>query len=752
MKIFYSQSTISRSIFCLAASLFFAACGSDTSPDDDHQLPLESCGSNFVENGETCDGHALNGATGQSLGFDMGTLACASSCLEYDTSSCFMADACTPTTCDDAQAECGVVDDGCGGTLYCGGCEGNLNCGEPERPNICVATCQPGCPEGFECNPDGVCTGDADTIIANMPTAQVTLVPRVNGHAPSPTDECNNADYKKAEVGLHSRSSGEARFYKLFCGEDSQTVTVPQDTYRVGVAGMSSSDMPAIFSETHASFLVDADTTIVADMTTVSVRLVVQHDGRAPEPHWGCAIGTPRLAQMMLRNLATGEFEIYDIPCDASPVDIVIPTGTYSVSVKTYFAENIAELPIQTHASITIDADTTLTANIRTAQVSLVAQVDGHTPEPTESCGESNEDLAIIRLESLSDDNIYTYRMPCDGSPRDIIIPQDTYRVWVRGTDAIDMPNRYFETHASFVVDANTTLTANMPTAQVNLIAQVNGSTPEPPENCTTLGQITLRNQTTDLGASYEIPCDGSPLQVRVPQDTYDVSVTGTSESHLLSQWDFQTHQSLVVDADTTITANMPTARVSLVAQIDGRAPEATSACDDYDGSAQITLRGQRSRVEKKVVIPCDASPVELIIPQDSYSVLVAGVIFYPQSGPELYSDMLPWTYQTHASLVVDADTTITADMPTRTVNLVAQVDGRVPEPSRPCPGEERNIAQITLRSLSSENTSHYRTPCDGSPMEVRVPTDIYSVSVQGDNADDMPDWEDRAIQQIEIK
>ena len=44
-------------------------------------------------------------------------------------------DTCEPTTCEAEEAECGEIDDGCGGTLECGTCE-NGECGLME-PNVC---------------------------------------------------------------------------------------------------------------------------------------------------------------------------------------------------------------------------------------------------------------------------------------------------------------------------------------------------------------------------------------------------------------------------------------------------------------------------------------------------------------------------------------------------------------------------------------------------------------------------------------
>lgn len=43
---------------------------------------------------------------------------------------------CVPRTCQSPFAYCGQIDDGCGGTLACGGCEAPLECGV-QQPNVC---------------------------------------------------------------------------------------------------------------------------------------------------------------------------------------------------------------------------------------------------------------------------------------------------------------------------------------------------------------------------------------------------------------------------------------------------------------------------------------------------------------------------------------------------------------------------------------------------------------------------------------
>lgn len=57
---------------------------------------------------------------------------------------------CTPTTCAAEGAECGQINDTCGGTLDCGECSGHDTCGGGGEPYVCGCT-PPTCPPGANC-------------------------------------------------------------------------------------------------------------------------------------------------------------------------------------------------------------------------------------------------------------------------------------------------------------------------------------------------------------------------------------------------------------------------------------------------------------------------------------------------------------------------------------------------------------------------------------------------------------------------
>jgi hypothetical protein len=68
------------------------------------------CGNSAIDSGETCDGTELNSQTCQSQGFDLGTLACASDCLSFDTSSCTLCVDVDNDGYNQSAVGCGVVD------------------------------------------------------------------------------------------------------------------------------------------------------------------------------------------------------------------------------------------------------------------------------------------------------------------------------------------------------------------------------------------------------------------------------------------------------------------------------------------------------------------------------------------------------------------------------------------------------------------------------------------------------------------
>lgn len=110
---------------------------------------------------------------------------------------------CTPATCEILGFNCGIVDDGCGGALDCGTCSGDQTCGgDPGRsPNVCGCTPQNRCPPGG-CGyaPDGCGSvmfcgtcGSGDTCDANNQCVCTSLGCLEEEPEPIPNVLCDGA-------------------------------------------------------------------------------------------------------------------------------------------------------------------------------------------------------------------------------------------------------------------------------------------------------------------------------------------------------------------------------------------------------------------------------------------------------------------------------------------------------------------------------------------------------------------------------
>lgn len=111
------------------------------------------CGDGVVDEGESCDGIDLGGATCESLGQASGTLACASDCT-FETSGCGACDdecsAAGETRCNgNAVQTCASGTSGCLVWSFAQDCEqAGLVCDDSSGSGQCVATCSDACTDG----------------------------------------------------------------------------------------------------------------------------------------------------------------------------------------------------------------------------------------------------------------------------------------------------------------------------------------------------------------------------------------------------------------------------------------------------------------------------------------------------------------------------------------------------------------------------------------------------------------------------
>jgi hypothetical protein len=165
---------------CLYLALFLAAaCGNHAKNSSNGDIDAPTSGDDSGSAGcglVTC---ASQGATCGPIGDGCGGTIDCGSCTAPQTcgggGTLFQCGgdsttACTPRSCADAGANCGVVADGCGGlTASCGTCPTGQTCGGSGTPNVCG-----GPPCTGLCNQVNACT--------NMPTTKITGTVTAPGH------------------------------------------------------------------------------------------------------------------------------------------------------------------------------------------------------------------------------------------------------------------------------------------------------------------------------------------------------------------------------------------------------------------------------------------------------------------------------------------------------------------------------------------------------------------------------------------
>lgn len=700
-----------------------------------------TCGDGIIQSPEICDGADLGETDCASLGFDKGTLGCANSCLAFDTTACVYEGQCAPKTCATIGAQCGAVDDGCGGSLDCGECAGDLSCGGGGEPNQCGATCPRECPQGFSCNTLGECVGSSNIIAVNMPTATVEVVARLNGQALQPTPDCGDTfGNKLANIHLRNLQTDTVYSAAFPCDGAAMSMTVTHGTYQVKIRGLES-DMPNIAYIAHEALEIGADRSITADMPTSTVSFLARIDGESPN----CDEQSDyHITGIKLTNLTSSSVDIYrhELRCDGSSPSAIIPHGTYRVSVSGY-----GQIPSSNrysyiaHDSRVIDSDTTIIADTLTARVQLLGKFKGETPQATPDCDDRSfgSKLTYIQLTNLATQDTYDYDLPCDGSALSTTLPFGTYKVEIMGAYAYMPTGEFYVAHEAMVIDSDKTIVADLLATTVDLVAKLNGQIPEPTRDCGAAGSFTRRglavmiftNVATGVAQSKELPCDGAPGRLTLVHGTYRVTVWGLESNMPRNNryaFPYIAHEALVIDGEQTVVADMPTSRVHLVAKHNGQTPEPTSACNDEPNHelAYVMLKDVRGELSTLHPIPCNGDPAPIDLPHGIYNVYVRG-----------NNSMMPSriNYAAHKRLLVNSDRNIVADMPTSTVNLRALFNGERPLPTNTCDQQDNFnwLATIVLKNEDSETPESLLIPCNGDSVNKLIPHGTYRISVRGD-------------------
>lgn len=595
---------------------------------------------------------------------------------------------CTPATCASAGAQCGSLDDGCGGTLDCGdACADDvpwLTCGGGGAANTCGAVCELPCPAGTACT-DGVCSFASDVPL-DVETHAVTFRFRLDGAAPADTSPCANP---QTSVGVFSATNlgagGGVVSGQVSCGTQWTVgpFTLPPGTYRASVRGGAGvTDIPT--TTTSVEVPVTTDGEVVVDVPSVHVRGTIVLGGAAPA-EIGCTAG--ELVGSLELRTAGSETVTVPVPCGGGfAFDARLFAGDYQVTVRGTAHSNLpaARLVLPAlHVAASIDG-LVLDAGEQ-AMVSGTLTIGGAAPTTAPTCQTYYEGA---RVSFFKGDTLVAFAsMPCDGPfTYAVRLPPDTYTVRARSVfySGITQPSfDYGELPPIVVGAAPVTYDVDVPLVDVTGTLTLGGQPPTEDASC--IGNAA--NLSIGLRA-IAVPCQGDFHFGPAPfvPGTYSVSVGGLPGTDLPTS----AVATLVVppQGGPVVLDVRPehTLRVKLL--VDGATPD-DGGCTSGE-VARLDVRSVAPGLYASVGVACGADfEASVVLPDDDYTL---------ETGPGASNVPL---YTSPQVVALHADTSVTLDIPTRSVMGQLTMNGAAPTETAACTAG-LDVAEVRFTSAYS--------------------------------------------------
>ncbi|HAA54434.1 MAG TPA: hypothetical protein DCE42_06740, partial [Myxococcales bacterium] len=229
-----------------------ATCTFDTSTCKKSQ-PTNDCGNGQIDQGEECDGTALDNQTCQTKGFDSGDIKCSAAC-KFDTSGCANASGkkafgqiCEKSTDCEDDLICVIANSGqkgycaatCSQTKPCPNSPPNATCAlKAGDDSICGWECSPTasnqCPTGLNCTP----LGSSHYCTANPPPTPA----KCGNNTVETGEECDGTDLRNQSCTSQGYVGGSLSCKN--CQFDTSACTGPKPS-SFGQQCTSSSDCDA---------------------------------------------------------------------------------------------------------------------------------------------------------------------------------------------------------------------------------------------------------------------------------------------------------------------------------------------------------------------------------------------------------------------------------------------------------------------------------------------------------------------------
>jgi hypothetical protein len=445
------------------------------------------------------------------------------------------------------------------------------------------SACDPTCPSSSVCS-SGVCIGGSRTgVTLNQVSYTVSGSVTVNGGTPTRSvGYCNasgNANQELAVLTFTGAKGSQPVTFAFTCGNTASgfaySVTLPPDTYKVGISRSFYADLAAINIVGNASappVLLPALTVggnlsnVVLNQTPAIVSVSVTVNGAAPTRD-ATFCSDPRNGNQGLGGIlfvppgggVFRESARHLFTCANTVTgfnfSLALAAGTYDVLIDTRFVNvaaggNFGPFGRRVLTGISVSGTQPITIDTSVATVSGSLTVNGAPPTRNATwCnqpGNANADLGEIIFRGLNEQTSFSFTCAntASGFSWSVQVPYGTYEVTVtRGVDAqlagVNLLSGRYRVRSALQVNANL---VNVVLAEASVAVSgtvtVNGVAPtrstsfcNAPGNASfELGTVSFFDAGQVYFASYVFTCgntgSGFNFMLALPQGTYTVQVS----------------------------------------------------------------------------------------------------------------------------------------------------------------------------------------------------------------------------------
>jgi hypothetical protein len=642
-------------------------------------------------------------------------------------------DACVPLTCPAVAANCGTIEDGCGGTLTCGTCGSGDTCGGGGTANVCgPGTCNP-----TSCALAGKNCGQmSDGCSATLQCGSCTTGETCGGGGKANvcgTGSCTPTTC--AAMGKNCGSISDGCSGTLLCG----TCTSPEVC---GIGAKSNVCAVPCAEGCPTGFSCDADgecaggsaSGIDLNLQTVTVSGTVTLNGAAPVANSYCGSSYP-LVNVSLTETTYGYSFTASAPCTGNTWSLSVYPGTYKVYVEGGGGSNAPETWYVANPSLALtSSQSNIALDLKTITASGTVTLNGVAPVANSYCG-SSYPLANVNFTEVTYGYSFTTSPPCTSNAWTVALYPGTYKVEIEGGGGSNAPETWYVANPSLALTSSqSNIALDVKTVTASGTVTLNGVAPVANSYCGSsypLANVNFTEVTYGYSFTTSPPCTSNAWTVALYPGTYKVEVEGGGGSNMPETWYVANTGLVVTTGQSNIALDLPTVTASGTVTLNGVAPVANSYCGSSYPLVNVSFTETTHGYTFTTTAPCTSNAWTLPIYPGTYKVYVEGG--GGSNAPET------WYVANPALALTATQSNIALDLETVTASGTVTLNGVAPVANSYC-GSSYPLVNVNFTEVTYGYSFTTTAPCTSNAWTVALYPGTYKVEVEGGGGSDAPE------------